>query len=58
MIKLTNPQDGKVHEMNKDAFDELRKAHQEAVEYDRDEVVFRAMRLDLTTVKSILAADL
>ncbi len=57
MITLTNPHDGTKHEMDADAFAELRQAYDQAIEAERDELVFRAMRLDIATAREILAAD-
>lgn len=53
-ISLKNPETGDVHNMDAEAFAELRQAVEQAEEAERDEVVFRAMRLDLDQAKGVL----
>lgn len=57
MITLTNPDNGKKHEMDKAAMTELREAVDYAKRAERGEVVFRAMRIELSQAVTILAAD-
>lgn len=57
MITLTNPDDGKKHEMDGPAMAELREALKAAQEAGRSELVFRAMRMDTETALKVLAAD-
>ena len=54
MITLTNPETGQKHTMDAPALDELRAAYDHAVEAQRSELVFRAMRIDTAQAKEIL----
>ncbi len=55
MITLKNPETGQKHEMDAEALKEFSAAYQEAVKNDREEVVFRAMRLDMFTARQVMA---
>jgi len=57
MITLKNPETGQSHDMDADAFTELRAAYTEALAMGRDQVVFRAMRLDVVNTEDILACQ-
>lgn len=57
MITIKNPETGKVHEMDEPALAELRDAIAYAEKAERGEVVFRAMRIDVATAKSVADAE-
>jgi len=56
-MKITNPETGVVHTMDKPAFVELRESVKQAKNDGLGEVVFRAMRLDLQQAERLLIAD-
>lgn len=56
-IVITNPETGQKHEMDEAALSELRDAIAYAENADRGEAVFRAMRIDVATAKSIVEAE-
>lgn len=57
MMTINNPETGQKHEMDEGALSELRDAIAYAENADRGEVVFRAMRIDLATAKSVIEAE-
>jgi hypothetical protein len=56
-MKITNPETGAVHDMDKAAFAELRESVKQAQDDGHSEVVFRAMRLDRIQAERLLIAD-
>jgi len=56
MITLKNPETGQKHMMDEEAMKEFAAAYKEAVDNDRQEVVFRAMRLDMSSARQVMAA--
>ena len=55
-IVITNPETGVKHKIDQGAYDELATAYNNALETGNEVIVFRAMRMDITDVDSILAA--
>jgi len=58
MVTITNPETGERHFFDKEAYAELRQAYDQSILMSWDEVVFRAMRIDIAQAREILATDL